>query len=156
MDGWISLNLTLKLVLESQGVMCAATTWSLGGAVAVYDPPNTNTTEEEAAPGRSDSKMAASAVRAIGSNLSKNLREIRLHFCQTSFGSQGARDFVQQHYVTLKKANPEFPILIRECSGVQPRLWARYALGKEQSFPLDNMSADQVAKVLENAVSVKV
>ncbi|KAF4091140.1 hypothetical protein AMELA_G00033630 [Ameiurus melas] len=100
--------------------------------------------------------MAASAVRAIGSNLSKNLREIRLHFCQTSFGSQGARDFVQQHYVTLKKANPEFPILIRECSGVQPRLWARYALGKEQSFPLDNMSADQVAKVLENAVSVKV
>lgn len=65
--------------------------WSLGGVVAVYYPPNTNTTEEEAAPGRSDSKMAASAVRAIGSNLSKNLREIRLHFCQTSAGSQGAR-----------------------------------------------------------------
>lgn len=28
--------------------------------------------------------------------------------------------------MTLKKANPDFPILIRECSGVQPRLWARY------------------------------
>lgn len=36
------------------------------------------------------------------------------------------RDFVEQHYVTLKKANPDFPILIRECSGVQPKLWARY------------------------------
>lgn len=36
------------------------------------------------------------------------------------------RDFIEQHYVTLKKANPDFPILIRECSGVQPRLWARY------------------------------
>jgi NADH dehydrogenase (ubiquinone) 1 alpha subcomplex subunit 2 len=36
------------------------------------------------------------------------------------------RDFVEQHYVELKKANPTFPILIRECSGVQPKLWARY------------------------------
>ncbi|KAM9450996.1 NADH dehydrogenase [ubiquinone] 1 alpha subcomplex subunit 2 [Clarias gariepinus] len=99
--------------------------------------------------------MAAAAVRAIGSSLSKNLREIRLQFCQSGAGSQGARDFVQQHYITLKKANPEFPILIRECSGVQPRLWARYAFGKEQSVPLDNMSADQVAKAVQNAVNAK-
>lgn len=28
--------------------------------------------------------------------------------------------------MTLKKANPDFPILIRECSGVQPKLWARF------------------------------
>lgn len=28
--------------------------------------------------------------------------------------------------MALKKANPDFPILIRECSGVQPKLWARY------------------------------
>ena len=34
-----------------------------------------------------------------------------------------SRDFVEQHYVELKKANPTFPI--RECSGVQPKLWAR-------------------------------
>lgn len=36
------------------------------------------------------------------------------------------RDFVEQHYVSLKKSNPDFPILIRECSGVQARVWARY------------------------------
>lgn len=36
------------------------------------------------------------------------------------------REFVEQNYVTLKRSNPEFPILIRECSGVQARLWARY------------------------------
>lgn len=36
------------------------------------------------------------------------------------------REFIEQHYVTLKKANPDFPILIRECSGIQPKLWARY------------------------------
>ena len=28
--------------------------------------------------------------------------------------------------MTLKKSNPEFPILVRECSGVQARVWARY------------------------------
>lgn len=26
----------------------------------------------------------------------------------------------------LKKAHPDLPILIRECSEVQPKLWARY------------------------------
>lgn len=36
------------------------------------------------------------------------------------------REFVNKHYVQIKQANPKTPILIRECSGVQPRLWARY------------------------------
>ncbi|CAM4672265.1 hypothetical protein PO909_008606 [Leuciscus waleckii] len=99
--------------------------------------------------------MAAAVVRGIGSSLSKNLREIRLQLCQRSAASQGTRDFIEQHYVTLKKANPEFPILIRECSGVQPRLWGRYGFGKEHSVSLDNMSADQVAKALETVVNAK-
>jgi NADH dehydrogenase (ubiquinone) 1 alpha subcomplex subunit 2 len=30
------------------------------------------------------------------------------------------------NYVALKKANPDFPILIRECSGVEAKLIARY------------------------------
>ncbi|WP_289465718.1 L51/S25/CI-B8 domain-containing protein, partial [Klebsiella pneumoniae] len=79
----------------------------------------------------------------------KNLREIRVHLCQTSTASKGARDFVEQHYVTLKKSNPDFPILIRECSGVQARLWARYDFGKESSVSVENMSADQVATALQ-------
>jgi hypothetical protein len=36
------------------------------------------------------------------------------------------RDFIVQRYVELKKAHPNLPILIRECSEVQPKLWARY------------------------------
>lgn len=36
------------------------------------------------------------------------------------------RDFVHSSYQELKKANPTFPILIRECSGVQARMIARY------------------------------
>lgn len=42
------------------------------------------------------------------------------------------RDFIEKRYVELKKANPDLPILIRECSDVQPKLWARYG---EQRTP---------------------
>lgn len=81
-------------------------------------------------------------------SLSRSLRELRLHMCQTSESSSGVRwesttpawvcvffrdvvefgcrQFVEDHYVPLKKANPTFPILVRECSGIQPRMWARY------------------------------
>ncbi|XP_013884643.1 NADH dehydrogenase [ubiquinone] 1 alpha subcomplex subunit 2 [Austrofundulus limnaeus] len=99
--------------------------------------------------------MAASAVRTLGFSLGRNLREIRLHLCQTSAASKGARDFVEQKYVTLKKSNPDFPILIRECSGVQARLWARYDLGKEKSVSVDNMSADQITSTLQNLAQSK-
>ncbi|XP_008304155.1 NADH dehydrogenase [ubiquinone] 1 alpha subcomplex subunit 2 [Stegastes partitus] len=99
--------------------------------------------------------MAAAAVRSLGSSLGKNLREIRVHLCQTSAASKGARDFVEQNYVTLKKSNPDFPILIRECSGVQARLWARYDFGKESSVSVENMSADQVGQVLQTLAQSK-
>jgi hypothetical protein len=40
--------------------------------------------------------------------------------------SDPRRDFIEKRYVELKKAHPGLPILIRECSDVQPKLWARY------------------------------
>uniref|UniRef100_A0A9L0S517 NADH dehydrogenase [ubiquinone] 1 alpha subcomplex subunit 2 n=4 Tax=Equus TaxID=9789 RepID=A0A9L0S517_HORSE len=70
---------------------------------------------------------AAAASRGLRANL--GLREIRIHLCQRSPGSQGVRDFIEKRYVELKKANPDLPILIRECSDVQPKLWARYVTG---------------------------
>ncbi|KAH9329053.1 hypothetical protein KI387_001161, partial [Taxus chinensis] len=36
------------------------------------------------------------------------------------------RDFIRSNYKDLKTLNPRFPILIRECSGIEPRIWARY------------------------------
>ncbi|NXB33375.1 NDUA2 dehydrogenase, partial [Eulacestoma nigropectus] len=97
-------------------------------------------------------KMAAAAVKSIGGGLGRGLRELRIHLCQRSAGSRGVREFIEQHYVTLKKANPNFPILIRECSGIQPKLWARYEFGKEKSIPLDNLTVDEVGKALESVV----
>lgn len=53
----------------------------------------------------------------------------------------------------LKKANPDLPILIRECSDVHPKLWARYAFGQEKNVSLNNFNADQVNRALENVLS---
>ena len=78
------------------------------------------------------------------------------------------REFIQQHYIQVKQKNPRLPFLIRECSGVEPRLYARYGIllqmdhwlcftlffppvdfGREKSLPLSNYSSDQVMKALE-------
>ncbi|KAF6281056.1 NADH:ubiquinone oxidoreductase subunit A2 [Rhinolophus ferrumequinum] len=129
----------------------------------------------------------AAASRGVSAKLA--LREIRIHLCQRSPGSQGVRDFIEKRYVELKKANPDLPILIRECSDVQPKLWARYeqvsdmgeemlvnslqcksfhvwkdrhylgsadpAFGQEKNVSLNNFSADQVTRALENVLSGK-
>ncbi|XP_065356631.1 NADH dehydrogenase [ubiquinone] 1 alpha subcomplex subunit 2 [Calliphora vicina] len=81
--------------------------------------------------------------------MSPKLKELRIHLCQTGEASKGAREYVERFYPNLKKDNPELPILVRECSGVQPRLWARYGLGKETSVPLTNQSAQDIQKQVE-------
>ena len=35
------------------------------------------------------------------------IKEVRLHLCQKSAASAGAREFVEKHYVPLKLANPK-------------------------------------------------
>ena len=52
-------------------------------------------------------------------HLTRHLKEIRIHLCQTSSASAGVREYITNNYKILKSANPEFPILIRECSGIQ-------------------------------------
>lgn len=78
-----------------------------------------------------------------------HIKEIRIHLCPTGRASKGIRDFIEKNYVTIKSSNPNSPILIRECSGVQPRLWARYEYGKESSVSLTDLSDSDVAKKLE-------
>ncbi|XP_017770896.1 PREDICTED: NADH dehydrogenase [ubiquinone] 1 alpha subcomplex subunit 2 [Nicrophorus vespilloides] len=78
-----------------------------------------------------------------------HLKELRIHLCQTGDASMGVRSFIEKYYVDLKSANPKFPILIRECSGVQPRLWARYEMGKENSVSLSNLKPEDVLKQVE-------
>ena len=87
-------------------------------------------------------------------NLSRNLKELRILFCQTSPASSSTRSFVEKNYKDLKKLNPRFPILIRECSGTEPQLWARYDMGVERGVWLEGMSEEQISKALEELVKV--
>lgn len=81
------------------------------------------------------------------------LKELRVHLCQTGAASKGVRDFIKQHYVNIKSNNPETPILIRECAGVEPKVWARYEYGKEISVPLTNLAATEVLQSVETLAS---
>ncbi|KAL1928653.1 hypothetical protein VTP01DRAFT_2439 [Rhizomucor pusillus] len=91
-------------------------------------------------------------MSALRSQLGKSLKELRVHFCQTSPASNGLREFVAQNYTAIKKANPELPILIREASGAEARVFARFDKGVERKVVLQNVSAKDIEKTLEQLV----
>ncbi|KAI8059626.1 thioredoxin-like protein [Gongronella butleri] len=88
----------------------------------------------------------------LKSQLSKNLKELRVQFCQTSAASKGVREFVEKNYTSLKQANPSLPILIREASGAEARIFARFGKGLENKVVVQNASAQDVEKALEQLV----
>jgi len=108
------------------------------------------------------------------------LREVRILFSQTGDASQGVRyaryrristsnfltivhrQFVVSTYPTLKKHNPDLPILIREAQGTPARAFARFGSlsthachaaysenpaerGVERNVTLDGLSSKDVA-----------
>uniref|UniRef100_A0A8C9PXU6 NADH dehydrogenase [ubiquinone] 1 alpha subcomplex subunit 2 n=1 Tax=Spermophilus dauricus TaxID=99837 RepID=A0A8C9PXU6_SPEDA len=87
----------------------------------------------------------------------KTRNSLKVKYCPRNpkKSTRPRRDFIEKRYVELKKANPDLPILIRECSDVQPKLWARYAFGQEKNVSLNNFNADQVTRTLENVLSGK-
>ncbi|TVY53047.1 NADH-ubiquinone oxidoreductase 10.5 kDa subunit, partial [Lachnellula suecica] len=69
------------------------------------------------------------------------LKEVRFLFCQTGEGSGATRfvlpqlkmrwgigkgSFLARAYPTMKKNNPQTPIMLREAQGTKPVVWARY------------------------------
>ncbi|KAK0081863.1 hypothetical protein PV325_011451 [Microctonus aethiopoides] len=84
-----------------------------------------------------------------------HLKELRILLCQTSKSSQGVREFIETQYVPLKLNNPKFPVLIRECSSIEPRLYARYEYGKETSVDLTNLKPNEIMKKVEQLSSYK-
>src|ERR1700730_13083893 len=85
-----------------------------------------------------------------------SLREVRVHLCHSSPASEATRyvplspygmllnfrkasgsnanpfaidrSFLKRAYPTMKKNNPNIPILIREATGIEPKGWARYGM----------------------------
>ncbi|KAJ5166255.1 NADH-ubiquinone oxidoreductase 10.5 kDa subunit [Penicillium canariense] len=91
----------------------------------------------------------------------------------------GNRSFLNRAYPIMKKHNPHTPILMREASGIEPRVFARYGtktpdtlreisiskinktnglagliteLGKETQEALSGMSASQIEERITNLV----
>ncbi|KPM06340.1 hypothetical protein NH340_JMT07238 [Sarcoptes scabiei] len=79
----------------------------------------------------------------------KKLRELRIHLCPNSNESQGVRNFINSHYVALKKQIPDTPILIREARGIQPKVWARFDYCKEECLDLSNQNSDAILKQIK-------
>ncbi|KAL1983951.1 hypothetical protein VTN96DRAFT_9725 [Rasamsonia emersonii] len=86
----------------------------------------------------------------------KSLKELRFLFCQTSPHSEATRAFLNRAYPTMKKNNPYVPILIREASGTQPRVFARYEFGKEKQELLTGLTdkeiEEKVTSLVKNAL----
>ncbi|KAI9478726.1 MAG: thioredoxin-like protein [Benjaminiella poitrasii] len=90
-------------------------------------------------------------MSALKSQL-KGLKELRLHFCQTSPSSRGLREFVAKNYLNIKKANPELPILIREANGIEARAFARFDKGVERKVTLQNASEKDIENTLAQLI----
>ncbi|CAI7630824.1 unnamed protein product [Penicillium pancosmium] len=82
----------------------------------------------------------------------KGLKELRFLFCQTSEQSAATRSFINRAYPTMKKHNPHTPIMMREASGTEPRVFARYELGKEKQEALSGLSDSQIEERITNLV----
>ncbi|CAI6258832.1 unnamed protein product [Periconia digitata] len=86
----------------------------------------------------------------------KGLKELRFLFCQTSEQSAATRNFLTKSYPTMKKHNPHTPIMIREASGTEPKVFARYDFGKEKVIPLkgldDKTIEQQVTELVKSTI----
>ncbi|KAK7304519.1 hypothetical protein VNO77_42400 [Canavalia gladiata] len=98
------------------------------------------------------SSITVRETMAWRGHLSKNIKELRFLMCQSSPASSSARTFVEKNYRELKTLNPKLPILIRECNGVEPQLWARYDFGVEKGIKLRGLTETQILKALEDLV----
>ncbi|WVO24310.1 uncharacterized protein IAS62_005674 [Cryptococcus decagattii] len=92
-------------------------------------------------------------MSSFAKQIPKAVKEIRLHFCQTSAASAGVRQFVQSSYPAVKSANPDLKFLIREASNISPRAFVRFERGVESEAQLSNLSEPDVGKVLTHLVN---
>ncbi|KAK5706504.1 hypothetical protein LTR97_001493 [Elasticomyces elasticus] len=85
----------------------------------------------------------------------KGLKELRFHHCQTSEHSNAIRSFLTRAYPTMKRNNPNTPIMIREALDVGPRVYARYEFGREKMADLrgldDKAIEDKVTGLVKDA-----
>ncbi|KAK5944923.1 hypothetical protein PMZ80_002125 [Knufia obscura] len=82
----------------------------------------------------------------------QGLREVRFHLCPQGSGSDATRTFLRRAYPTMKHHNPNTPILIREATGIEPKMWARYAGAKERQQSLAGLSDKEIEEKVTGMV----
>lgn len=51
---------------------------------------------------------------------------------------------MHKYYAEIKSNNPSVQILVRECEGISPRIWARYEYGRESVVEVSNQSPQKI------------
>merc|ERR1712002_1019053 len=98
----------------------------------------------------SDFDCLTEGEMSAAGRLARHLKELRIHLCQTSPGSSGVREYINSNYAVLKGQNPQFPILIRECSGIQPRIIGRYEFGREEKIVVTDFTPTEVDQAISS------
>ncbi|WRT65346.1 uncharacterized protein IL334_002289 [Kwoniella shivajii] len=92
-------------------------------------------------------------MSSFAKQIPKSVKEVRLHFCQTSGHSAGVRKFIQSTYPSIKSSNPDLKFLIREASDISPRAFVRFERGAESQTPLADLSESQVSTELGRLIN---
>ncbi|KAL6152926.1 hypothetical protein ACJBU6_08094 [Exserohilum turcicum] len=93
---------------------------------------------------------AATRYAPFGCTSQRNRRNaIARHGTIKDRADVAARSFLTRSYPAMKKANPSIPIMIREASGTEPTVYARFDFGKEKKLPLKGLED----KAIEQQVS---
>lgn len=85
--------------------------------------------------------------------LAKGVREVRFIMCQQSAASQGVRNYVLNNYAKAKKANPLTPLIVREATGAQPCVMARYEYGVERRVYLYGATEAEVEQTVNELIA---
>jgi NADH dehydrogenase (ubiquinone) 1 alpha subcomplex subunit 2 len=59
---------------------------------------------------------------------------------------------VLNNYLGVKKDNPDFPFIVRECEGIQPYIIARYRFGVEKKAFVANLDEQEINDVVKHLV----
>ncbi len=56
------------------------------------------------------------------------------------------------NYEDIKSQNPDFPVIVRECTNAQPSVMARYDWGIEKRVYVHNLQENEIDGILKEMV----
>ena len=85
-------------------------------------------------------------------NLAKSLRELRFVISPTNKHISGAYQFINSVVPDIYKTSPEFPVIVRECEGVDDFVLFKYDYGIEKRVGINGLDAGEIEKIVQEHV----